>query len=96
MLAGGAHDRHASRSTDAGIHVVYRSGYRPSPDPRTDEQGRFRVEGLVPGLKYNLAWPDRDAAPQQKWKGVVFRNLVLKPGENKDLGSITLQPFPEQ
>jgi|GEM_PF-3282058 len=86
----------ASRSSDTGIHVVYHSAYRPSPDPRTDEQGRFRVEGLAPGLKYNLAWPDRDAAPQQKWKGLVFRTLVLKPGENKDLGTITLQPFPEQ
>ncbi|HEV3078739.1 MAG TPA: sigma-70 family RNA polymerase sigma factor [Gemmataceae bacterium] len=86
----------AARSTDTGIHVVYRSGYRPSPDPRTDAQGNFRVEGLVPGLKYNLALPERDAAPQQKWKGVVFRNLVLKSGENKDLGSITLQPFPKQ
>jgi RNA polymerase sigma factor (sigma-70 family) len=85
-----------SRPTDAGIHVVYRSGYQPNSDPRTDDQGRFRVEGLVPSLKYSLALPDRDVARQQKWKGIVFRNLILQPGETKDLGSITLQPFPKQ
>jgi RNA polymerase sigma factor (sigma-70 family) len=86
------------RALDVGIHVVDRSGYKPSPDPRSDEEGRFTALGLVPGLKYNLALPDTDGAfdyEQIKWKGLAFSDLVLKPGETKDLGDVKLQPFPK-
>jgi hypothetical protein len=86
------------RALDVGVPVVKRSGYKPSPDPRTDAEGRFSVAGLVPGLKYHLAWPETDSAfePDQiKWKGLAFSNLVLKPGESKDLGDVKLQPFPK-
>jgi hypothetical protein len=38
-------------SLDTGLHVVTHIAGQPSLDPRTDEQGRFRVERLVPGLK---------------------------------------------
>jgi hypothetical protein len=86
-------------SVDTGLYVIERSGYKPSRDPRTDEQGRFRVEGLVPGLKYNLAWYDRNGAvlPEDgKWVGLAFTNLILQPGETKDLGDLKLQPFPQK
>jgi RNA polymerase sigma factor (sigma-70 family) len=86
------------RALDVGVHVVERSGYKPSPDPRTDEEGRFAAEGLVPGLKYNLVLPDTDGAfdfDQIKWKGLLFSDLVLKPGETKDLGDVKLQPIPK-
>ncbi len=86
-------------SLDTGLHVVQHIGGQPSPDPHTDEQGRFRVERLVPGLKYNLALIDERGATsleQIKWEGLVFANLVLRPGEAKDLGKVKLQPFPER
>jgi hypothetical protein len=84
------------RALDVGTHVVERSGYKPSPDPQTDAEGRFKVEGLAPGLKYNLALADMAFDFDQiKWQGLVFANLVLKPGENKDLGDVRLQPFPK-
>jgi protocatechuate 3,4-dioxygenase beta subunit len=88
----------APRALDVGLHVVERIGGKPSRDPVTDADGRFEVEGLVPGLKYNLAWMDQDGArdlEQVKWKGLAFANLVLKPGESKDLGDVKLQPFPK-
>ncbi len=78
---------------DAGLHVVQHIAGQPRLDPRTDEQGRFRVERLVPGLKYNLALIELGAQP--KWEGLVFANLVLKPGETKDLGDVKLQPLPD-
>jgi hypothetical protein len=92
-------ERGQARATDAGLHVVDRSAYKPSPDPRTDEQGRFRVEGLIPGLRYNLALVDEKGATrleQVKWEGLAFRDLVLKPGETKDLGDVKLRPFPKE
>jgi RNA polymerase sigma factor (sigma-70 family) len=84
-------------SLDTGLHVVEHIGYQPSPDPRTDEQGRFRIERLVPGLKYNLALMDERGATKVeeiKWLGLVFTELVLKPGESKELGDRKLQSFP--
>ncbi len=86
-------------SLDTGLHVVEHIAYKPNPDPQTDEDGRFRVEGLIPGLKYNLALMDARGATeveQIKWIGLAFTNLVLKPGEAKDLGEVKLQPFPKK
>ncbi|HEY7312754.1 MAG TPA: sigma-70 family RNA polymerase sigma factor [Gemmataceae bacterium] len=86
------------RSLDTGLHVVTRFAGQPSLDPRTDAQGRFQVERLVPGLKYNLALTDARGATrieQIKWPGLVFRKLILKVGETKELGDVMLQPFPK-
>jgi protocatechuate 3,4-dioxygenase beta subunit len=84
---------------DTGLHVITHIAGQPDLSPRTDEQGRFRVERLVPGLKYNLALIDDRGAfefEQIKWEGLVFAGLVLKAGEAKELGDVKLQPFPKR
>jgi protocatechuate 3,4-dioxygenase beta subunit len=43
----------------------------------TDRDGRFRITGLVPGLKYRLEAP-----------GVERGNLSVVPGEVNDLGDL--------
>ncbi len=54
------------------------------PDTGTDEKGRFRIERLVPGLRYSC-----DMYREAGWyAGVAFENLVLEPGETRDLGDI--------
>jgi hypothetical protein len=55
---------------------------------KVDKDGRFRVEGLVPGLKYQLdvmkgAYPVRFPG---SWNG----NLSVKSGETKDLGDVRI------
>jgi hypothetical protein len=50
---------------------------------RCDGKGRFRIERLVPGQRYR-AKICRDAGVA----GMALENLVLKPGEVKDLGDI--------
>jgi RNA polymerase sigma factor (sigma-70 family) len=79
------------RMLDTGLHVVVHWAYqkKPDPTPRTDAEGRFRVEALVPGLKYNLAWLDAGRS------GLAFSNLILEPGETRDLGDVKLQLFPK-
>jgi RNA polymerase sigma factor (sigma-70 family) len=86
-------------SLDTGLHVITRWAGKPSLDPHTDDQGRFRIERLVPGLKYNLALVEEQGAirfEQIKWPGLVFSNLILKAGEVKELGDVKLQPFPNR
>ena len=55
---------------------------------QTDAEGRFRVERLVPGQKYS-------AEIYRGWggfAGVAFENLVLAPGEVRDLGDVRSKP----
>ncbi len=55
--------------------------------PRIPEDGRFRIEGLVPGKSYTL----------ELIRGSMLVNLVIKdvkvgPGEVKDLGDVVPRP----
>jgi hypothetical protein len=56
------------------------------PTIETDDQGRFRVEGLVPGQSYTGNAVGDEAA--KHGFGVVIDRVVLKPGETRDLGDV--------
>ncbi len=58
------------------------------PGGQTDEQGRFRLEQLVPGLRYSA----QIYRGTGMFAGMAFENLVLKPGEVKELGDIRSKP----
>jgi RNA polymerase sigma factor (sigma-70 family) len=51
---------------------------------KTDANGRFRIEGLAPGLKYRL-----DVLGNGGSFGAVFKNLSIQAGETRDLGDVT-------
>ncbi len=59
-------------------------GILPSID--TDDQGRFRVEGLVPGQSYSARAVGAEA--EARGFGVVIDGLTLRPGETRDLGDV--------
>jgi hypothetical protein len=50
------------------------------------DDGRFRIEGLVPGLKYGVY-----AVESPRAVGDLFRDVVVAPGEVKDLGDLKIQ-----
>ena len=52
---------------------------------RTGRDGRFRVEGFVPGVKYGAYALEM---PNRKILGDIFRDLTVAPGEVKDLGDV--------
>ena len=66
---------------------------RPSasfPDAKTDAEGRFRIEGLVPGQSYTGNAVGQEA--EKRGFGVVIDRIVLKPGETRDLGDVRARP----
>jgi hypothetical protein len=59
----------------------------------TDKEGRFRIEGLLPGAKYNVdaarevEGGNTGSMPQQ----AIF-DATVQAGETKDLGDLVLDP----
>ena len=62
-------------------------GTDSSPGIRIGRDGRFRIEGLVPGLKYGAY-----AIAGPRSPGDVFRDVTVAPGEVKDLGDLKVIP----
>ena len=54
------------------------------PESFSDGEGRFRVDRLVPGQRYNCEIYRHGSG----YAGLAFDNLVLKPGETRNLGDI--------
>jgi hypothetical protein len=71
---------------DAGgeFHTVH--------DPTTDQNGRFRIEGLAAGMKYALsAWNPRPG----KYLGKLISDVSVESGQTKDLGDLQIKRPPE-
>ena len=54
---------------------------------RISHDGRFRIERLIPGLKYGASAIERSMG-----LGSVFRDVTVAPGEVKDLGDVKVIP----
>ena len=50
---------------------------------RTDAEGRFRADGLIPDVKYYAM------VMQGRYPRGVFADLALTSGQTKDLGDVT-------
>jgi hypothetical protein len=80
--------------TEARILLVCPSLPAPGLQPlagvaRTDGEGRFRVEGLSPGLKYDLQLRRGEAKSKTLLSGGdTVKGVSAKAGEVKDLGDV--------
>jgi RNA polymerase sigma factor (sigma-70 family) len=58
---------------------------------RPDKDGNFRIEGLIPGLKYKLGFIKGNYL--YKLGGSAAEKLAIKAGETKKLGDVEVKPF---
>ena len=89
-IVGRVVDDEGKPRTDVEFFSTIRE--RPDPErgdlenkPTVDAQGRFRIEGLVPGVKY-----DAFGHPSGKASGPLLKGVQVGPGEVKDLGDLML------
>ena len=62
---------------------------RFSPPPLTGPDGRFRIAGLVPGLRYTVAVIRKRADDEHRYEGTLHgEQWTLKPGEVRDWGDV--------
>jgi hypothetical protein len=69
--------------------------YPPSMQIKTDKDGKFRIEGLIPGRKYQLGYAHLPPSGRIEAKdvGMIANELILKDGESRDLGNVTARPL---
>jgi RNA polymerase sigma factor (sigma-70 family) len=65
-----------------GDKEVLEIGSHPTQEFTTNPDGTFRIEGLAPGLKYHLARYEANK------RTMLAEDLMLEPGETKDLGDV--------
>jgi Carboxypeptidase regulatory-like domain len=70
--------------TKVTISALLRSG-------QTDKDGKFRIDGLVPGMKFGLGVTKEPYALEISGKNL--ENLSVRPGETRDLGDIRVKPM---
>jgi protocatechuate 3,4-dioxygenase beta subunit len=59
-------------------------------DVQTDNQGRFRIEGLIPGLEFGVGFRK---GPNFLDAGERTRKLTVESGKTKDLGDVATKVF---
>src|SRR5262249_19235404 len=88
-------DAFQTAQTHAACYTDLDQGASPLCPPNAHipvaADGRFRLQGLAPGLKYRFwVFTTKRFQPDAK----VELEVVVKPGETKDLGDIRLKPSP--
>jgi len=78
-------------STDKGDLLLPASGLASLQEFRSDRDGRFRVEGLLPGHKHELTLSGDPTKKITLSVGDRLKALSARAGEVKDLGDITVK-----
>jgi RNA polymerase sigma factor (sigma-70 family) len=95
-VAGRLIDAEGKPLAGVGVHVRYPAQPAPGirsavPAPTTDAEGRFRMEGLTPGVKFSVNLAGQTDA---KLSAEALKELTARPGEFKDFGDIRVQVVP--
>jgi hypothetical protein len=95
-VSGRVLDEEGNPLTDAELMVHYRDNslrwlFESGREKlKTDREGRFRVEGLFPGLPFGISLVKKGTIYDP---GDDYRQLTAKSGETKDLGDVKAKVY---
>src|SRR5262249_57827328 len=70
-------------------------GLPPPPEPfTTAADGRFRVEGLTPGVKFAITLQGDKKKAMTYSAGEALAGLMIEPGQTQDLGDVRAKVGP--
>ena len=91
---------YSSEDSDSGIWAPHPGKYINPTGVPTDDDGRFQLTGIMPGLKYTaIAYAKAKTRADRARSmniGTPFSDVTLKPGETKDLGDLKLPAAEEE
>jgi hypothetical protein len=98
-LVGRLVDERSKPLADVRVSLKYpelpRPGMRPpEKEIRTDEDGRFRVVGLLPDLDHELTLEHGTKQDVSLSAGAALKTLKTRTGETKNLGDISVKVAP--
>jgi RNA polymerase sigma factor (sigma-70 family) len=86
----------------AGVRLGWRypslptPGFAPSGQSfTTDGEGRFRVEGLLPGVKFEIALSDGAKKAPAFSAGAALKGLSVEAGQTRDVGDVRVAATPQ-
>jgi RNA polymerase sigma factor (sigma-70 family) len=86
----------------AGIRLGWRypslpaPGLAPPAEPfTTDAEGRFRIEGLAPGLKFEITLSHNAKKGTAFSAGEALKGQAVEPGQAKELGDVRVKATPK-
>jgi hypothetical protein len=91
VIAGRALDEDGNPLADAELSVFFRDNatrwlFEAGREKlRTDQAGRFRVEGLFPGVPFGLSFSKKGTFRDP---GEAYRKLSVTSGQTRDLGDV--------
>jgi hypothetical protein len=81
-------DRNVATNRDLPAELSHYWGSLMEVKTTTDREGRFRVDGLLPGLKYNVVISDGELTPAQPVLTAYAEDLTVEAGKTRDLGDL--------
>src|SRR5262249_13862793 len=60
----------------------------------TARDGTFRIEGLIPKVKYSVFFTHDPPDAPSRAVGYLFQHVSVQPGETRDLGTTKGKAFP--
>ena len=98
-VSGRALDEEGNPLADADVLVHYHTNMinwlsdSSREKVKTDREGRFRVEGLFPGVPFGINF-----AKKGKFRdpGDAYRNVPVKSGQTNDLGDVRTKIYPSE
>jgi RNA polymerase sigma factor (sigma-70 family) len=89
-------DRNLVTNRDLPSELLHYWGPVMEVKTTTDREGKFRLDGLLPGLKYNVVISDGELTPARPVAVAYVEGVSVESGKTRDLGDLKGRETPDK